>query len=513
MQSLEVQPRPSTSDPEYSEDSSQAFDLLAVEVFSWSPHLETAIEICLCQHEQGLKVGFVFLDVQNYDEYFGETIFARWLYRLLRPARQAKLRMITAVLRSRGVTVLPFPQPRARHRLSSSSLGVHSLEQLKQLRISGASLGMGVASSLISQLSDSNPSVHAHRWLTDQLLQAAQDSFELTQQLIVTHRPRKILLFNGRFACSKGIAEAARLAGVQTFFHEVGGTKDRYFFSDKTPHSSASKRGVLTEAWATAGEGKEAIAAKFFAPKRGGATLLEKRWNNPQQEGWALPLTGRRRFVYYVSSIDEFIAVDSELDHGLFASQREVVEWLHGWVVEHPDVELVIRIHPRMQNITPQELSWWMSFRRDNVIVLPGEHPANSYELAASADRILCYHSSLGPEATYMGKVAILVGDAAYRGLDCVYEPTTLVELEAMLLDDGLKPKPAVNCLPYGYRQMMRGTPYKFYQAESFREGRLLGVAVPTKPSVPIRILAKGLAILDDSLRKVRRRLTSISMR
>lgn len=509
-QQIVTQPRESLAT---SEEFGHDFDLLAVEVFSWSPHIETASEICLCQNDQGLKVGFVFLDVNNFDEYFGETIFARWLYRLLRPARQAKLRMITSLLRSRGVTVLPFPKPRSRQRLSSSRLGINSVEQLMQLRVGTASLGMGVASSLISQLSDSNPSVNSHRWLTDELLQAGQDSFELTQQLIASHRPRKLLIFNGRFACSKGIAEAARLAGVPTFYHEVGGTKDRYFFSDQTPHSSASKRDVLTHAWATAGEGREAIAARFFAPKRGGATLLEKRWNNPQQEGWTLPLTGRRRFVYYVSSIDEFIAVDTEVDHGLFNTQREAIEWLHGWAVEHSDVELIIRIHPRMQNITPQELSWWMSFERDNVVVLPGNHPANSYELAASADRIICYHSSLGPEATYMGKVAILVGDAAFRGLDCVYEPETTAELDALLVNPAIKPKPAENCLPYGYRQMMRGTPYKYYQAESFREGKLLGQVVPTKPALMIRILAKGLELLDVSLRTVRRGLTTVSQR
>ncbi len=484
----------------------RGFDLLAVEVFTWSPHLETACEICLREAKQGRRVGFVFLDVENLDEYPGATVAARWIYALLRSSRQAKRRMIESVLRLHGVTVLPALRAAVSPPgLSSREAGIHSAAALRLYQNNGAALGIGTLSSLIYHLGDIDPDLPSHRDLVDRLLRAARDSFELTRRLIGTHRPAAVLLFNGRFAAPKGIAEAARLSGVTAVYHEVGGAPDRYYCSDRSVHSSSHARAMLREAWEQAGSEREAIAARYFSPGRSGAVLLETTFHNPQERGRSLASTGRRRIVYYASSIDEYAAVEEGLDEGVFASQRDAVEWLVAWVQARPDHELIIRIHPRMRNLTPRERRWWMSQAGENVTTLPAEHPADSFALAASADRVVCYHSSLGADATYRGKVSILVGDASYRGLDCVYEPGSVEELARMLQDTALPPKPPENCLPFGYRQMTLGTPYRFYQPTAFRQGRFFGTPVPTRPSLPVRAVCKCLSSVDSIVGLVRR--------
>ena len=483
----------------------RGFDMLAVEVFTWSPHSETACEVCMLEAERGRRVGFVFLDVQNVDEYPGATVFARWIYSLLRRTRQTKLRMIEEVLQSRGVTVIPPLRATGTVRISSQSAGIHSALDLRKYQHQGAALGLGALSSLITHLGDSNPVVPSYRDLVDRLLSAGRDSFVLTQQVIDAYRPRELLVFNGRHACPKGIVEAARLAGVKVFYHEVASTPSRYYCSENPIQSSSHGRAMLREAWEQAGSEREEIAAKYFAPRRGGELLLEARFHNPQKRGLSLSDTGRRRIAYYASSIDEYAAVEDGLDQGLFATQRDAVEWLVAWVRARPDHELIIRIHPRMRSLTPQERRWWMSQACENVTVLPAEHPADSYALSDSAYRVICFHSSIGPESSYRGKVSILVGDAAYRGLDCVYEPQSVEELDRMLVDTGLGPKPPGNSLPFGYRQMTQGTPFRFYQPTSFREGSIFGKPVPTTSPLLVRVVCKCLSLLDSGVGYVRR--------
>lgn len=489
------------------------FDLLAVEVFTWSPHLETTCEICLTEAEAGGRVGFAFLDIENYDEYFGETVFARYIYKILRESRLAKVRVIERLLQSRGVTVIPAVNTASDDLptiISRSELGVDSTTGLRELRIEGAALGLGVLSSLISHTGDLEPDLKSHRVLTDLLLSSAYQAFKLTSSILDEYRPNRILVFNGRFACSKGIVEAAKLSGVKILFHEVGGTQNRYYLSEHSIHSSNNARAMLQDAWERAGVNRKAVAEMFFSPKRGGVRLLEARHFNPQQQGISISDMGRRRIVYYASSIDEYAAVEDGYENCIFPSQREAVQWLVDWVKKKPDIELILRIHPRMTRMAYRELQWWMSHACNNVIILPAEHPCDSYALAKSADRVVCFHSSMGPEATFIGKVSILIGDASYRGLDCVHEPQTIEELDHMLQDDQLPPKPPGNCLPFGYNRMTRGIPFRYYQPTSFRQGAFFGEPVLTKPSIPVRSVAKCLSLAEALILGCRRSLAQL---
>jgi hypothetical protein len=478
------------------------FDLLAVTAISWwVPVLETICEICLREAELGRRVGFVFLDIENVDEFPEETntLIGSWIYAARRQVRLKKVRRIEAILSSRGVTVIPSIRPSSRSRLTCSQAGIDSIPALRQFRFEGAALGLGALSSLIFRLMDSEPAFAENRALIDRLLTSSFQAYDLTRGLLAQFRPTRVLVYNGRFACSKGIWEAARLSGAEVWFHENVSTYERFYYSPLPVSSAASGRAALRDGWARAGEDREAIAAKFFSPGRGGAPILETTWRNPEDrtDGRSLPSRGLRRIVFFVSSIDEYAAVDNAVDQVLFDSQRSTLEWLISWTRERPDTELIIRVHPRMLRLAARERGWWDSLASENVIVVPAESPVDSYALALSADRVVCFHSSLGAESTYLGKVSILVGDASYRGLDCVYEPDSNAELERMLEDDSLSPKPKENCLPFGYRRLMGGEEFRFYQPASFSEGSLFGEQVAPLDQLPpfrrqaVRVLYK----------------------
>jgi hypothetical protein len=453
-------------------------DLLAVEAFTWTPTLETAGEICIREVESGGRSGFAFLDIENVDQFpvltginFGSRIYA-----VGRKSRLARVDTMEQVLRSYGVVVLGRNRfPKSGNRISCAELGIDCADSLKEYRFDGAAIGIGALASLVRHLGDSAPELSENLDVADRLLNSALRAYLLTRDLIARRRPAEILIYNGRFAVSKGIAEAARLSGVGVRYHELVSTYDRFFHSPYAVHSMRNTRRDLRKSWACAGEERERIAEQYFTPGRGGIRLFETQFLEHQRRDQTIARTGRWRVVYYVSSIEEYEAVEDGFENPLFESQHAAAEWLARWALGKPNVELFIRMHPRARGLSIREKSWWDSLAAPNVVVLTAESPVESYELATSADRVVAYHSSMGAEASYAGMVSILIGDADYRGLDCVYEPETTAELEGMLCDRDLKPKPRVNCLPFGYQRLMRGDTYRFYQPTSFEEGGFLG--------------------------------------
>lgn len=479
-------------------------DLLAVEAFTWTPTLETACEVCLRYVAEGRRVGFAFLDVENVDQFpemTGVTI-GSLLYAAGRKARQERVRTIEAILRSRGVTVLrTVAAQESVPRLTAVQAGIDSIASLRDFRFKGAALGFGALSTLIRHTGDSDPDFETNRALIDRILNSACQSFLLTDELIERWKPKEILLYNGRLAVSKAISEAARLADVQTLHHEIASTKDRFYLSHDPVHSQRLSRRRLRKLWASAAEDREQVAQKYFQPQRGGITMFETSFLQLRNRHEQLPRNGRRRIAFFTSSIDEYAAIEDGFENPLFESQHCAAEWLASWVRGRQETELVIRMHPRMNNLSARERNRWLSMAGANITVLMPDSPVDSYGLAGSADRVVVYHSSIGAEATYLGRVSIIVGDADYRGLDCVYEPRSTGELSEMLLDPTLKPKRQENCLPYGYQRLMRGEPYLFYQPVSFAEGGFFGQRVIPDKRLP---LAAGLAM------KILRRLKGV---
>lgn len=483
------------------------FDLLVIEAFTWTPTLETACEVALRNAKLGKRVGFVFLDIDNIDLFPLNAGFrmGSMLYSLGRKSRMQRVKTIEELLRSHGVAVIEAKKfPKSGVRLSCAGPGVDSIDSLRNFRFDGAAIGLGTLASLVRRLGDSAPGFEQNQAIVDQLLNSAYQAFALSRQLIESWRPASVLVYNGRFAVSKGISEAARLSGAEVLYHELVSTCERFYLSRHSVHSMRHSRRDLVELWESAGEDKYELAERYFTPGRGGITLFETQFLEFQRRDQASPRSDRWQIVYFVSSIDEYAAVEDGFEDPLFESQHAAAQWLADWVAEHPDTELIIRLHPRMRLLSVRERCWWDSLGSANVTVLYAESPVDSYGLAAQADRVVVYHSSMGAEASYLGAVSILIGDADYRGLGCVYEPKTVAELDRLLCEVGLRAKPRENCLPFGYQRLMRGEEYEFYEPVSFDEGSFFGQRVTPDGEesglrrVAIRLLEKVGRLLNS---------------
>lgn len=108
------------------------------------------------------------------------------------------------------------------------------------------------------------------------------------------------------------------------------------------------------------------------------------------------------------------------------------------WFRSHPDVQLILRIHPAEELYrSPHPLTEVILGRvgrlPPNVILVDSDSPISSYALAEIADLGLVYSSTIGMELPLIGRPVVVCGDVHYRGKGFTNDPTTIEEYEHML--------------------------------------------------------------------------------
>ena len=107
----------------------------------------------------------------------------------------------------------------------------------------------------------------------------------------------------------------------------------------------------------------------------------------------------------------------------------------------HPDTLFVIRAHPdEMRPGTAKQSresvhDWVQNNRVDelpNVVFINSQEYISSYELIQRAKFVMVYNSSIGLEATLMGKAVLCGGKARYTQYPIVFFPDSLAEYRQM---------------------------------------------------------------------------------
>jgi hypothetical protein len=118
---------------------------------------------------------------------------------------------------------------------------------------------------------------------------------------------------------------------------------------------------------------------------------------------------GRKTAVFFASSFDEFLAFGPMWTIDSWAHQFEAFERMMS-ILEKSGVDLVLRLHP---NLGSKSRRYFLREMND-VKALAALHPAlkvywhndsvNSYDLVKSADYVIVERSTIGLEASMLGK-------------------------------------------------------------------------------------------------------------
>jgi hypothetical protein len=116
----------------------------------------------------------------------------------------------------------------------------------------------------------------------------------------------------------------------------------------------------------------------------------------------------------------------------------------------HPEILFIIRAHPdedRPGKASEQSVSTWgitsLVDQRENVIFIGPEQTLSSYELIEQSKLVLVYNSSIGLEASILGKPVLCAGRARFTQADTAFFPADTeaywFELARMLSEKSIK--------------------------------------------------------------------------
>lgn len=120
-----------------------------------------------------------------------------------------------------------------------------------------------------------------------------------------------------------------------------------------------------------------------------------------------------------------------------------IIEWIMetiSWFSRHPELQLVIRVHPaEIRGTLParqrvvDEITKHFPLLPKNVFVIPPESHASTYAVMAQCDSVIIYGTKTGVELTSMGIPVIVVGEAWIRNKGVTLDVSSVDEYLQML--------------------------------------------------------------------------------
>jgi hypothetical protein len=340
-------------------------------------------------------------------------------------------------------------------------------------------LGRSVASTLMHHLEDPRPNIELNLSLINGMLESGIAVYEFAKQFLIQNQFDLIYVFNGRFIGPAAVQAAGKELGIPILYHERGSSKDKYYLEKFVPHDRERIGQKIKEVWKQAiHENMElaiAEANSFFINNRSGKEYSWVSFIKNQQKNSLPVFNSERRIVsYFSSSDDEYEALRDLYRWEYWENQIDAVKHLINACQQMQNIDLYIRIHPNMSNKSAQELKRWTDLSGVSVFVISPESEIDTYALIEASDVVTTAGSTVGIEAVYWGKPAIVLGPSTYDDLEAVYKPKNDQELINLLSIKNLAVRPE-SALPYGYYFKTFGHSFNFYEPFDLFNGRFMG--------------------------------------
>lgn len=222
--------------------------------------------------------------------------------------------------------------------------------------------------------------------------------------------PDAVFIPNGRTSRQKAARKVAEHYGIPVTLYENGRARPNSYYAGSTqPHDRvASQAEVDKLTKKLSRKAIEALAEEWLSLRMapiGGTNSFSGLW----QAGATETSADRKTAVFFASSFDEFLAFGPMWTIDSWAHQFEAFDLMMS-ILEKSGVDLVLRLHP---NLGSKSRRYFLREIND-VKALAAKHPTlkvywhndsvNSYDLVKSADYVIVERSTIGLEASMMGK-------------------------------------------------------------------------------------------------------------
>lgn len=316
----------------------------------------------------------------------------------------------------------------------------NSLGELNKIQYNGFEIGYGVSSYYISLTRNLNPDITPKlKKLLDVWLENSMKYADIANK-VITKEFDMVYVPNGRMFDAKPFQEAAFAKGIPVILGECAtnmqGQYVRMNFNNVRVHSVEGNSRNINTFWNSSNipiDERRKIAASFFEKRSNAIKTNDKVYVKNQEKG-LLPANWnehKTNIAIFNSSEDEFAAIGGDYEIGnLFDSQLSGIKY----VLENtkdPSIHFYLRIHPNLMNIKYKYHTdlYNLPEQYNNVTVIPGNSPVSSYTLMSSCDRVITFGSTMGIEAAYAGKPAMVLHTCFYSYLGVNFVPKTLNEV------------------------------------------------------------------------------------
>lgn len=333
---------------------------------------------------------------------------------------------------------------------------ITSIEELQLLEHNGINIGIGIASSLISKYRCTEPNLIKIGKELDAYTQQTILFLETFQQTTLrnVHAGDTVYIYNGRHYNTYPQSLFCEKIGCNILYYERMNSWKNLKIQKPRIHNFLATSHIVKTLWENAKDTKKETIGKSF---------FDKNKSNQFTHNFSEKMELSKNIVsFFTTSEDEIASLDPRIClSDIFENQRKAIEWLITWAASQKKYTLVIRLHPNQEKICTKDYEYWHSLYGKNVVLIPSSSKIDSYDLINQSSKVVSFLSTVGIEATRSSIPSITLGNPIYKGLDAVYEPTTIEQL-TYLLENDIKTKNKENTTPYGYYNLKHGPSLDF---------------------------------------------------
>jgi len=320
----------------------------------------------------------------------------RWIAKLF--GHTVNPHAFAAVLEQHEIDLIPLPM--TKQELSASAAVNDMLEQ-------------ALESELLTYFRlDHIPSTREARELTKRLRAAMHATYESLTERWHSARPDAVYIPNGRTSRQKAARLAAEELSIPIKLYENGrALPQSYYLGNTQPHDRVASQQELLDGFPLPqGKALAEVADTWLShrmDREKGTNLFSQSWSAKGSDQRTEP--AGKLAVFFASSFDEFVAFGPmwSIDH--WDSQFDAFDRMMT-ILEEQGVSLVMRLHP---NLGSKSRQYFLRETKE-VLALQKRHPTlriywhndpiNSYDLVEQADYVIVERSTIGLEASLMGK-------------------------------------------------------------------------------------------------------------
>ncbi len=395
-------------------------------------------------------------------------------------------------------------------RIKQTPKNFESISELKKLKVDEYELGYSIASSIISYFRDPNPQLDP-KWVERYIIGCLGVYFSMINYL-KSNQTDLVYAFNGRLSHTKAVLQACKFMQVKCLLHERGNSMPFYsLFENTSIHDLKNTQRLIVETWENADPIERVEkATQWFQTRIGGK--MENWFSFLEAQTFELPENWdetKKNILICNSSEDEFASLNDEWKNHLYLNQTDGIIKIINDTKNLENIHIYLRIHPHLAKVNNKDLSDLLALKSKNLTIIPASSLISTYNLVNHVSQVITFGSTIGMEATFMGKPSILAGKSFYYNLGGTYDPSSHLEL-IQLINSDLGPKSKEKALMFAYYFGTFGVRFKHYSPEDFGKGKFKGKYIESDSSLKLNLIKfffdnKVLPKLSEWLRLLKR--------